>query len=58
MSVRVTDNKIPCEDPEGKPGSYIVLRAEKDCVVVMSACLMDVHICNGGPPTSAGYEVV
>jgi uncharacterized protein YcgI (DUF1989 family) len=58
MSVLVADNKIPCEDPAGKPGSYIVLKAEQECVVVMSACPMDVHICSAGAPTSAGFEVL
>ncbi|KAH7074923.1 hypothetical protein BKA63DRAFT_324775 [Paraphoma chrysanthemicola] len=58
MSVPVKDNKIPCEDPAGKPGNYVVLRADQECVVIMSACPMDVHVCNGAPPTSAEFEVL
>lgn len=58
MSVTIEDGKIPCEDTQGKPGDFIVLRAEQDCTVIMSACPMDVSACNGGPPTSADYEVL
>lgn len=58
MQVSVKDNKIPCEDPTGRPGDFMVLRAEQDCVVVFSACPMDVHTCNGGEPTSAEFEVL
>jgi len=58
MNVPVIDGKVPVLDPEGKPGEYITLRAEQECVVVMSACPMDVSTCNGGPPTSAEFEVL
>lgn len=58
MSVLVKDNKIPCQDPESKPGEYIILRAEQECLVMMSACPMDIHVCNGGPPTSVDFEVL
>ena len=32
MSVLVQDGKIPCQDPKGKPGDYIVLRTENRSV--------------------------
>ena len=49
--------KIQCIAPESKPGEYIILRAEMDCVAVMSACPNDVIAAvNGGHCTEAEYE--
>jgi uncharacterized protein YcgI (DUF1989 family) len=53
----VKDDGVPCEDPMDKPGDFVVLRAEQDCVAVFSACPMDVHTCNGGELTSAEFEI-
>lgn len=45
--------------PESKAGEYIVLRAEVDCVAVMSACPNDViEAVNGGKCTGVEYEVL
>lgn len=44
--------------PSCKQGAYVVLRAEVDCLVVMSACPNDLLDTNGGLPGDAAYEVV
>lgn len=48
------------EEPETKPGDYILLRAEMDCVVAMSACPQDMVPINGAGcvPTEAHFEVI
>ena len=51
------DGSIAWEEPVSKPGDYIVLRAEMDCVVAMSACPQDIVRINAGAPTDAHYEV-
>ncbi|KAE9986633.1 hypothetical protein EG327_004225 [Venturia inaequalis] len=38
---------IQLQEPASTPGSYVVLRAEVDCVVVMSACPNDISAVNG-----------
>lgn len=58
MNVPVQGNTVQTVDPVCRPGDYIVLRAEQDCVVLMSACPMDIAACNAGGPTSAEFEVV
>lgn len=58
MNVIVKGNKLQNLEPQSKPGDYVVLRAEQECVVFMSACPMDVTACNGGKPTSAEFEVL
>lgn len=58
MNVSVNDGKLHCLDPVSRPGDYVTLRAEQECVVVMSACPMDLTACNGGDPTSAEYDVL
>jgi uncharacterized protein len=51
--------KIACIPPESKAGEYIVLRAELDCVAVMSACPNDVIPgVNAGVCTSIEYEIL
>lgn len=50
--------KITCIPPESKAGEYIILRAELDCVAVMSACPNDVLPgVNNGTCTSVVYEI-
>ena len=48
------------EAPVGKPGDYVTLRAELDCVVAMSACPQDILPINGttGTITDAHYELL
>ena len=47
-------------EPLSKPGDYVVLRAEMDCVVAMSACPQDILPVNGAlrAPTEAHYQIV
>ena len=47
-------------EPLSKPGDYVVLRAEMDCVVAMSACPQDMLPINGRGmrPVEAHYRVV
>lgn len=51
--------RIECVPPESKAGEYIVLRAERDCVAVMSACPNDLIAgVNAGECTEVNYEVL
>jgi uncharacterized protein YcgI (DUF1989 family) len=47
------------EAPSTKPGEYVELRAELDCIVAMSACPQDILPINGraGKPTEAHFQV-
>jgi uncharacterized protein YcgI (DUF1989 family) len=47
------------EEPKTKPGDYVVLRAEIDVVVAMSACPQDILPINGraGQPTEAHFRI-
>ncbi|MDE0303526.1 MAG: urea carboxylase-associated family protein [Albidovulum sp.] len=47
------------DPPVSRAGDYVVLRAEIDCVVAMSACPQDILPINGtsGIPTEAHFEV-
>lgn len=47
-------------EPVSKPGDYVVLRAQMDCVVAMSACPQDILPINGtaGSPTEAHYQIM
>ena len=46
--------------PASKPGDYVVLRAEMDCVVAMSCCPQDILPINGEDraPTEAHYRIL
>ena len=44
--------------PTAEPGSYVVLRAEMDVVVVMSACPMDIVPVNGEGEKGVEWEVL
>jgi uncharacterized protein len=52
------DGSIAWEEPVSKPGDYVVLRAEMDCIVAMSACPQDIVRINAGAPTEAHYELL
>jgi uncharacterized protein YcgI (DUF1989 family) len=52
------DGSITWEKPASKAGDYVVLRAEMDCVVAMSACPQDIVQINANAPTEAHYEVL
>ncbi|MGH6894369.1 MAG: DUF1989 domain-containing protein [Dongiaceae bacterium] len=47
-------------EPLSKPGDFVVLRAEMDCIVAMSACPQDILPINGKAcmPTEAHYQVI
>ena len=53
------DGTVGFEPPVSKPGDYVVLRAEMDCVVAFSACPQDVVPINGTDcvPTEAHFRV-
>ena len=46
--------------PVTKPGDYVLLRAEMDCIVAFSACPQDMLPINGvdATPTEAHFEIV
>lgn len=52
------DGSISWEKPASRPGDYVVLRAEMDCVVAMSACPQDIICINAGAPTEAHFELL
>ena len=53
------DGGVGFEPPVSKPGDYVALRAEMDCVVVFSACPQDMVPINGADcvPTEAHFQV-
>ncbi|KAF1989584.1 hypothetical protein K402DRAFT_390547 [Aulographum hederae CBS 113979] len=58
MNIPWTDKgDVSFEAPGGKKGEYIRLRAERDCVVVMSACPQDILAINGNKPMVAHFVV-
>ena len=61
MNIPVIDgNAIEFRPPVSTPGSYVVLRAEMDCVIAFSACPQDMVPINGAAmrPTEAHFEIV
>ncbi|KAM3416571.1 hypothetical protein BST61_g8162 [Cercospora zeina] len=58
MNIPWTDGgEIGFEGPRGKAGDYVRFKAERDVVVVMSACPNDVHGINGTNITDANFIV-
>ena len=61
MNIPVLEGKrLDFCEPVTKPGDYILLRAEMDCVVAFSACPQDILPINGAnvTPTEAHFEIV
>ena len=61
MNVPVRENaKLALERPLSRPGDHVLLRALEDCILIFSACPMDVTPVNGGDgkPKPVHYEVV
>ncbi len=61
MNIPVSDGRrLAFEEPVSKPGDYVVLRAEMDCVVAFSACPQDILPINGraGQPTEAHFQIL
>ena len=54
------DGTLAFDAPRSKPGDYVVLRAEMDCVVAMSTCPQDKLPVNGAncTPTEVHFEIV
>jgi uncharacterized protein YcgI (DUF1989 family) len=55
-----SDGRLSFEPPVSRPGDYVLLRAEMDCVVAFSACPQDMVPINGVAcmPTEAHFEIV
>jgi uncharacterized protein YcgI (DUF1989 family) len=51
------DGSLSFEPALSKPGDYVVLRVELDCVAVMSACPQDILTINSRQPVEAHFEV-
>ncbi|MFQ5784129.1 MAG: DUF1989 domain-containing protein [Alphaproteobacteria bacterium] len=61
MNIPVIDGaRLDFCEPVTKPGDYVVLRAEMDCVVAFSACPQDILPINGktGTPTEAHFRII
>ena len=61
MNIPVSaDGRTDWGVPASKPGDHVVLRAELDCIVAMSACPQDILPINGEArrPTEAHYQVL
>ncbi len=54
------DGRLSFEPPVCKPGDYVLLRAEMDCVIAFSACPQDMVPINGVTctPTEAHAEIL
>jgi uncharacterized protein YcgI (DUF1989 family) len=44
------DGSWTIREPVSKPGDYIELRAEMNCLLVVSNCPQDLNPCNAGQP--------
>ena len=51
------DGGLAFEPALSKPGDYVVLRAELDCIAVMSSCPQDILKINSQAPVEAHFEV-
>ena len=54
------DGSLTFEPPVCKPGDFILLRAEMDCIIAFSACPQDIVPINGVEctPTEAHFQVI
>ena len=50
-SVITSDFRLETHEPLSRPGDYVELRAEEDCLVALTACPQDQNACNGWNPT-------
>jgi len=60
LFLRVTmdlGGNLSIKAPGSRPGDFVVLRAETDIIVVLSACPQDLDDVNGGTPTDVQYEL-
>jgi uncharacterized protein len=60
MNIPVHEDRrmISSEAPTCKPGQYIVLRAEMNLDVAMSACPQDISKINCGKLVDAHYQII
>jgi hypothetical protein len=59
MNIPVGNNDgIEWLEPVSKPGDYVILRAEMDCIVAMSACPQDMIPINAGNPVEAHFQIL
>lgn len=49
---------LDLKPPTSEKGQYVVLRAEVDLVIVISACPQDLNLVNGGRPMDCEYEIL
>lgn len=49
------DGSIAIIEPESKPGDYIELKAEMDCIIAISNCPQERNPCNAYKVTSLGF---
>ena len=54
------DGRLSFEPPVCKPGDYVLLRAEMDCVIAFSACPQDILPINGRQrtPVEAHFQIL
>ena len=55
-----SDGSVSFQAPVSRPGDYVTLRAEMDCVVAFSACPQDIVPINGVncTPTEAHFQIL
>jgi uncharacterized protein YcgI (DUF1989 family) len=55
-----TAGEVSFQPPVSTPGSFVVLRAEMDLVIVFSACPQDILLINGAErlPTEAHFLII
>ena len=55
-----SDGTVSFQPPVSRPGDYVMLRAEMDCIVAFSACPQDLVPINGVDcaPTEAHFQVI
>ena len=55
-----SDGTVSFETPVSRPGDYVTLRAEMDCVLAFSACPQDIVPINGVDciPTEAHFQIL
>ena len=53
-----SDGSVSFEGPQTKEGDFVVVRAEENCLVVVSACPQDMNAINGEGPRDCQYEIL
>jgi len=59
MNIPVADGqRLEFRPPVSEPGDHVTLRAERDCVLVFSACPQDLVPVNAGDPVDAHVRLL